>query len=381
MTLKVLIVYLFFFPMLIARRRKRSSSAKKILYIRLDRFGDMVLTLPTLSILRKYYPAAELTVLCSPSGAVVLNTQPNLVDNVIVWNGIWDMHGGLILNAKHFFLILGKIYQLRKNSYDYVFQPVSLGIWTLLATSLRADRVVARVDKNLLLPRLLINFVDNAVVINERGRDVHVMRQNLECAFSSGIKKVDLEPLTLAHRNVAVQNFSIDLSEKLIFNVSAGDPVRQLPIDVAAKLTEKILSSFNHLGVVLIGVSNDSTYAADLFAKFPERVENCVGQTNVDDLIYIFKKAPLLVTSDTGSMHLAAMTDIHIVAYFTAGSLRHFAPVTDNCTIIQHELGCSGCGDMCFTEEMPKPCMAAITADELFDAVSAVLESKKVAAG
>ena len=111
-----------------------------------------------------------------------------------------------------------------------------------------------------------------------------------------------------------------------------------------------------------------------IYYKFSGQILNLVGKTSVYDLIYIFQNSPIFVTSDTGSMHLAAMTDIHVVAYFTAGSLMHFAPVTDNCTIIQHELGCSGCGDVCFTDDFPKPCMAAITAEELFEAVSNALD-------
>jgi len=196
------------------------------------------------------------------------------------------------------------------------------------------------------------------------------------CALGVDVRNIVKIDLLTVDNKISLPKLEYFLSESILLNISAGDPVRQLPIDLASSLITKILFYFSDLSVVLIGTKNDTAYAAELCTRFPERVQDFVGKTNVDDLIHIFKNAPVLVTSDTGSMHLAAMTDILIVAYFTAGNLRHFRPMTDNCTIIQHELGCSGCGDMCFTDEFPKPCMAAITADELFDAVKNGLDEQ-----
>jgi ADP-heptose:LPS heptosyltransferase len=73
-------------------------------------------------------------------------------------------------------------------------------------------------------------------------------------------------------------------------------------------------------------------------------------------------------------MHLAAMTDIFIIAYFSSGRKEYFHPITNKYTIIKHELGCSGCGDMCFTEKLPKPCIEKITPEEIFEKVKEVLK-------
>jgi len=377
---KILMVYIFFLPLLLLRKRQKSGAIKKILFVRLDRFGDMVLTLPALVALRKRYPEAEISVLCSRRGYGLLKSQnaacdSRLFDEIILWDSVWDIHGGVILGFKHLIVLFRKVIELRHKSYDVIIHPVAQGAWLLLTLLLKGKRNIAIIDRSLFLPRLLQPFVTDPCFLNER-EILHYYQHSRMCVEKLGVCCVNRDVLSVNLDNISSEIMDINLTHKLVVNVSAGDPVRQLPIETTARLIEKVLSQYIYIDILLVGTENDSTFAANLCKLVPTRVLNFVGKTSIDELIYIFKNAPIVVTSDTGSMHLAAMTDIHVVAYFTAGSLKHFSPVTANCTIIQHELGCSGCGDMCFTDEMPKPCMAAITADELFDAVSNVLDAR-----
>ena len=379
---KIYLVYLFFLPFLLMRKRIKKSTVKKILVIRLDRFGDMVLSFPYIVALRKKYPTAIIKILCSPAGAGFLRSQNNayhekLIDEIIVWNDVWDMHRGLALGFKHFMCLIENVISFRTRKYDVVVQPVQVGIWTLLALLLRCNCVVATIDHSLPLSRLLGRFVDMPVNIYNAQKN-HVTDQLGRCVEKIGVLEINKNVLLLDDRSVSSPIKQISLQSAIIINISAGDSVRQLPVDVMISLMERLNSAYCELDMILTGVAEDKYYAEQLCTKLQFSITNTVGDTTVDDLIYFFKKALVLLTPDTGTMHLAAMTDIHIVAYFTAGSLSRFAPVTDNCTIIQHELGCSGCGDMCFTDEMPKPCMAAITADELFLAVDNVLSGVDV---
>lgn len=379
---KIYLLYLFFLPFFLMRKRNHSPLIENILVIRVDRFGDMVLTLPLLHAIRKRYPSAKLSVLCSPQGKPLLESQNSkevvpFVDEIIVWDDVWDMHREPMLGVPHLWAILKMGKFLRQKKFDTVLQPMTPGVWSIVALSTVAKRTIVTVDENILLPRLLKKHIDFPCVI-PKGERRHRFELCSMCASKIDIKTMDRMNLHFENENSSVTGMNVFYSKCVVVNVSAGDPVRQLPLDIASSLIEKLLSSFKEFNVLLVGTNNDIKYAAELCEKFPDKIENLVGTTSVDDLIYIFKSAPILITSDTGSMHLAAMTDIHIVAYFTAGSLCHFRPMTDNCTIIQHELGCSGCGDMCFTSEFPKPCMAAITADELFDAVSVVLNKQSV---
>jgi len=377
---KIYAVYLLFLPFFLLRKCNTKLTIKTILVIRLDRFGDMVLTFPYLVALRKKYPYAIISVLCSNKGASFLRAQNSvysrkLVDEIIVWNNVWDMHRGFVLGLSNLFSLAKQVLFLRAKKYDVIIQPVQVGTWTLLSLLLKCNCVIATIDNSLPLSKLLAKRVDLPIYIDNVQKN-HATFQLDHCFNKLDIYNVNSSVLKFSMIDVSDCIKLLPLKKTIIVNVSAGDPVRMLPIKVTISLINKLLEKFTDYNIVLIGMSNDNSYAKKICLLTHHPIIDIVGQTSINDLAYIFNHSELLLTSDTGTMHLAAMANIHIVAYFTAGSLIRFRPVTDNCTIIQHELGCSGCGDMCFTDEMPKPCMAAITADELFDAVSSVLDKR-----
>jgi lipopolysaccharide heptosyltransferase II len=70
----------------------------RILVVRLDNIGDMVMTGPALRALRKAYPLADITMMASPAGQQVTPFLP-WIDNVIAWRAIWqDISNQTVLN-------------------------------------------------------------------------------------------------------------------------------------------------------------------------------------------------------------------------------------------------------------------------------------------
>jgi ADP-heptose:LPS heptosyltransferase len=84
----------------------------------------------------------------------------------------------------------------------------------------------------------------------------------------------------------------------------------------------------------------------------------------------------VVVTPDTGVMHIAAALNRNIVALFGAGLVPFCRPLSDNYVIVKHELGCSGCGDKCFTE-VNVPCLDFITVEEVVNAAKGFLARDK----
>ena len=377
--IKAVAAYVFFLPFFSKKHdcfTHPEHAAINILIIRLDRFGDMVLTIPSILALKKQYPNAHITVLCSNNGAQILQ-QPCAeinaccCDTILVWKNVWDMHGGKSLGLRELFQIVKMLAKFRRKEYDIVLQPVPLGIWTLIALLFRAKTIIATIDKNLYLSKLLCKHVDITIK-----PEAHFFYQNMLCVSALGISSVSNCSFAVNELTVNESLKAIDLSNSIIINLSAGSEIRILPKSVTTELIKLISDKYSQYNIILIGTdSNIDNFGPESIVPY-SNIYNMFNKTSINDLIYLFKNSPLFITPDTGTMHLAATTNIHIVAYFSSGSLARFAPITKNCTIIQHDLGCSGCRDNCFSDEMPKPCMAAITADELFDAVSNVLDAR-----
>jgi ADP-heptose:LPS heptosyltransferase len=99
---------------------------------------------------------------------------------------------------------------------------------------------------------------------------------------------------------------------------------------------------------------------------------NRIGQTTLDELADELNECALLLTNDTGTMHLATLLGVPVVAVFGSTEPRLTGPLGSGHDIIRHQVECSPC----FLRECPIDfrCMNAVTADEVVAAVSAQLD-------
>lgn len=133
------------------------------------------------------------------------------------------------------------------------------------------------------------------------------------------------------------------------------------------------ISETHKLKWKLFGTAKDAE-AGDLVAKtLADHCVNRIGQTTLEELIEELRACRLLLTNDTGTMHLAALLGVPVVAIFGSTEPRRTSPLGNNHTIIRHHVECSPC----FLRECPIDfrCMTAVTVEEVTEAVAATLGS------
>ena len=118
---------------------------------------------------------------------------------------------------------------------------------------------------------------------------------------------------------------------------------------------------------VVVGVGRDEPIVRDLLKGFDGKVENLVGRTSLAQLIEELRGMQLLVTNDTGTMHLAASLGVPTIALFGSTEPTLTRPLGPDHTIIRHQVECSPC----YQRECPIDfrCMQAITPEEVAEAV------------
>jgi ADP-heptose:LPS heptosyltransferase len=101
---------------------------------------------------------------------------------------------------------------------------------------------------------------------------------------------------------------------------------------------------------------------------------NRVGQTTLDQLIDQLRACRLLLTNDTGTMHLAALLGLPVVAIFGSTEPRLTSPLGNTQIILRHHVECSPC----FLRECPIDfrCMKAVSVAEVADAVLLLLRKQ-----
>ncbi|PYK29988.1 MAG: lipopolysaccharide heptosyltransferase II [Verrucomicrobia bacterium] len=136
--------------------------------------------------------------------------------------------------------------------------------------------------------------------------------------------------------------------------------------EAAAKITAQSSAQW-----ILFGTKNDAAIGEQIAAAIGDDCVNRIGQTTLEQLIDELRQCRLLLTNDTGTMHLAALVGVPVVAVFGSTEPLLTGPLGNGHTILRHHVECSPC----FLRECPIDfrCMKAVSADEVAAAVLSML--------
>ncbi len=123
---------------------------------------------------------------------------------------------------------------------------------------------------------------------------------------------------------------------------------------------------------VLFGTATDAAVGGVIATALGERCVNRIGRTSLAELIEELRACRLLLTNDTGTMHLAALLGLPTVSIFGSTEPRLTAPLGAGHIILRHHVECSPC----FLRECPIDfrCMKAVTVEEVTAAVRSILQ-------
>jgi lipopolysaccharide heptosyltransferase II len=149
-----------------------------------------------------------------------------------------------------------------------------------------------------------------------------------------------------------------------------GPAKRWLPerfAEVALRITEQ-----RPVQWVLFGTEADKERGAAIATALGAHCVDRLGQTTLAQLADELSECALLLTNDTGTMHLATLLGVPVVAVFGSTEPRLTGPLGSGHDVIRHQVECSPC----FLRECPIDfrCMNAVSVEEVVAAVSAQLD-------
>jgi lipopolysaccharide heptosyltransferase II len=124
---------------------------------------------------------------------------------------------------------------------------------------------------------------------------------------------------------------------------------------------------------VLFGAPKDAGSGEQIATDLGDSCVNRIGQTTLDQLILGLRQCRLLLTNDTGTMHLASLLGVPVVAIFGSTEPGLTGPLGDHHIVLRHHVECSPC----FLRKCPIDfrCMKAVAVQEVVDAVLSILKS------
>ncbi len=193
---------------------------------------------------------------------------------------------------------------------------------------------------------------------------VHEARHYLDAARYAG---ADIK--TAARENPAPQN-SGALRLGLVPGAEYGPAKRWLPENFAA--VARTVRDATGAEWRIFGVEGDRLVSDVIAEALSGQCENLAGKTTLAELIERLRECRLVLSNDTGAMHLAAHLGVPVIAVFGSTEQRLTGPMGPRSRVIRHQTVCSPC----FLRECPLDlrCMKAVTVEEVTAAVLAELD-------
>ena len=138
-----------------------------------------------------------------------------------------------------------------------------------------------------------------------------------------------------------------------------------------ASVAQKITEQFD-AQIVLLGGPSEKNIARSIANSIPAEVSNLSGELFIDELPYVISRLDLLITNDSGPMHIAAATRTPLVAMFGPGDPTLFSPYTKPqfYRAIHKDIPCRPCEK----EKCTRPtCLDLITTEEVLAACCELL--------
>jgi heptosyltransferase-2 len=150
-----------------------------------------------------------------------------------------------------------------------------------------------------------------------------------------------------------------------------GPAKRWLP-DRFAEVAKEIAAEFP-VRWILLGTAKDAAIGLQVADTIGGAVENRIGKTNLEQLIAELRECDLLLTNDTGTMHLAGLLRVPTLTIFGSTEPRRTMLLEAGHQVLRHHVECSPC----FLRECPLDfrCMHAVTSGEVVAVIRQMIKT------
>jgi lipopolysaccharide heptosyltransferase II len=335
-----------------SEQREPYPTLTSVLLIRPGGIGDAVLLAPAISLVKKAYHQARITILAEHRNSGIFSLVPG-VDEILCYDQPRELLHAL------------------RGSYDVVIDTEQ---------SHRLSAVVAR-------------FISAPVKIgfdtNERRRmfthSISYSHDDYEAASfvhllnPLGIEAEGVEagPPFLSVPDTATEKAAgllgpLHEDNFVILFPGASIPERRWGVDHFRKVAE-LLSTFG-VKIVVVGGKEDRKQG-EVIAKGKLGL-NLVGLTSLAETAAVIQRSSLLLSGDSGVLHIAVGLGVPTVSLFGPGRAKKWAPQVDHHIVINKELPCSPCTTFGTTPpcRYDARCMKVITVSEVLEAALSLLE-------
>ena len=320
------------------------AAAERLLVVRLDNLGDVLVTTPAMRALRRALPAAHIALLASPAGAQAGRLNPD-IDETIVYEAPWmDPWQTLPQDSDREERTIAR---LREGAFDAA----------VIFTSFRQSPLPSAYLCYLAnIPLRLAASIDGPGSLlttrhNHPTTPMHETERGLDLVAAVGIPPAEPD-LVLAVPDSA--KFAVDNGEwwapagpRIVVHPGCTMPARTYSWEGFAAVAASLVSDLG-ASVVVTGTADERELVERVVASVPtttrDRVRPCAGELAFAEFCALIDAADLTVTNNTGPMHVAAAVKTPIVALFAwTNPPEQWGPWMVPHRLLNHDVPCKLC--------------------------------------
>ena len=335
----------------------------RLLIVNVNWMGDILFSTPAIRAVRKKYPGSYIACLVPARCAAILTNNPYLNEVIEAEDRIplysffrhWKVIAGL--RRRHF------------NTAIFFHRSKTKAIWAWLGgireragyAGLGRTKLLTQVSPN---PRQPMHKTDYFLILLD----------DLEIPPDGRVPDFYPQPEAESELGDLLQNYGIARGTPYAVVHAGGNwTLKRWPTAYFTKWAELFLARYP-LKIVLCGTRSEGPISDEISAHFKRNeVISLCGKTTIDTLALLLKNAELLLTNDSGPIHLAASQGTKIVGLFGPTSPEMTGPVSKGPSLILRKD--VGCENPCYYRSCDsRLCMEWLTPEEVFQKTQEFIE-------
>ncbi|HMK57041.1 MAG TPA: lipopolysaccharide heptosyltransferase I [Dissulfurispiraceae bacterium] len=328
------------------------SIPRKVLIVKPSSLGDVVHSLPFLSALHECFPFAEIDWVIAKGIEGILEGNPLVSKLWVIDKDKWKKVGRIPGTISE----LGRLARaLKTEQYDIVIDLQGLLRSGLITKATRAPVRIgfaeAREGSSL--------FYTHRV---KGGGDLHAVDRYLKVVSALGFDERDVRfPMPLVRESERIEQFKGKIGDYAVIVAGARWNTKRWPAEQFARLAASL-----DMTSVVVGGAADRDLSKAIEKQSKGKAISMAGETGIDDLIWLIRGARLMISNDSGPMHIAAACGIPVVAIFGPTNPGRTGPYGPNNIVLKSGAGCAPCYKRTCKD---MKCMREISPERVLEAV------------
>ena len=307
----------------------------RIIISRIDKIGDVMLTLPLAGYLKNKYPDCSLVFLGSKYTKPIIDCCVN-IDEFLDWDYLQELPRSKRLNV---------IKKVKADTIIHVFPNSKIARLAKLA------KIPNRVGTNRRIYHWF--FVNRSIALSRKKSDLHEAQLNIALAslWLNEPKHISLSQIQEFYGFTRFQAMSDELKSYLkndkfnvILHPKSKGSAREWGLDKYAQLIRELpIDLFN---IIVAGTESEASEMDQLLRVYKNRIVDLTGKLTLSEYISLISASDGLVACSTGPLHIAAAAGIYAIGIYAPMKPiypKRWAPLGSKATYLVKEGDCNKC--------------------------------------